>query len=285
MLVPTADLLYAARDVGYAIGAFNVYNLEGVKAVVGAAEAQDSPVILQVHPKALSHGGQPFVALCIAAARQARIPAAVQLDHSSSPEAIRLALEAGISSIMADGSHMDYEDNLAFTSEMRELAHRHKAAVEGELGRISGTEDGLTLDEYEARMTDPKQAAAFVDGTGVDALAVCIGNVHGPYPAEPQLDFDRLRHIGEQVAVPLVLHGASGLPDAMIRRSVELGICKFNVNTELRQAYLKAMRACLDSPEPFDLLDVMQGAIVAMQTVASAKIALFGSRNVAGSPL
>lgn len=277
MLISTAALLNTARQDGYAIGAFNVYNLEGVRAVVTAAESERSPVMLQIHLKALAHGGSPLVALCLEASRRTAVPMAVHLDHSTSPEAIRTALAAGVSSVMADGSHLDYAQNIAFTQEMTALAHTLDAAVEAELGRISGTEDGLTIADVEARMTDPQRAVDFVAQTGVDALAVCIGNVHGHYPGEPRLDFDRLAAIQERVTIPLVLHGTSGLPDGMIRRSIELGVCKFNVNTEVRVAYLEAVKERLNGPKPADLLDVMQEAIMAMQTVITAKLRLFGS--------
>jgi tagatose 1,6-diphosphate aldolase GatY/KbaY len=276
MLAPTADLLQQASKDGYAIGAFNVYNLEGVQAVVQAAEAERSPVMLQLHPKALEHGGAPLVALCLKAAEDAAIPMAVHLDHSTSRAAIRSALAGGVSSVMADGSHLDYAENVAFTRAMTELAHAQNAAVEAELGRISGTEDGLTVADVEARMTNPDQAVDFVAQTGVDALAVCIGNVHGAYPGDPRLDFARLAAIRERVSVPLVLHGTSGLPDTMIARAVELGVCKFNVNTEIRTAYLGAVRERLNAP-PVDLLDVMASAIAAMRTVIAGKLRLFGS--------
>ncbi len=277
MLQSTSELLEKAQDGNYAIGAFNVYNLEGAMAVVAAAGAERSPAMLQIHPHALKHGGPPLVSLCVSAAREAAVPMAVHLDHSTSPEDIRAALAAGVSSVMADGSHLPYADNVAFTREMVELAHARGAAVEAELGRLTGTEDGLTVPEYEERLTDPAQAADFVAQTKVDALAVCIGNVHGPYPDEPHLDFDRLAAIQDTVSVPLVLHGTSGLPDSMIHRAVELGVCKFNVNTEVRQAYLQALKENLTSPEPPDLLPLMQDAISAMKAVIAAKLHLFGS--------
>jgi len=272
-------MLATARDGGYAIGAFNVYNLEGVQAVIGAAEAAHSPVMLQIHPTALAHGGTPLIALCLEAGREAAVSVAVHLDHSTSPAAIRTALAAGISSIMADGSSLDYAANVDFTRDMTALAHAAGAAVEAELGRISGTEDGLTVADIEARMTDSDQAAAFVAATGVDALAVCIGNVHGHYPGEPHLDLDRLAAIGERVQVPLVLHGTSGLPDAMIGQLVARGVCKFNVNTEVRMAYLDAVKTRFGEPPPPDLLDIMQRAVEAMQTVIRAKLAVFRSEN------
>ncbi len=281
MLAPTVELLAAAEAGGYALGAFNVYNLEGVQAVAAAAEATRSPALLQIHPEALAHGGSPLVALCLEAARAATVPLAVHLDHSTSAGAIRAALAAGVSSVMADGSHLEYAANVAFTREMTALAHAQNAAVEAELGRLSGTEDGLTVADRDARMTDPDQAAGFVAETGIDALAVCIGNVHGPYPGEPRLDFDRLAAIRARVSVPLVLHGTSGLPDALIRRAVALGVRKFNVNTEVRRAYLDAIGAHLAAQPSADLLEVMARAIAAMQTVIKSKLALFGSTNQA----
>ena len=278
MLISTTDLLHAAAAGGYAIGAFNVYNLEGALAVVAAAEAERSPAILQVHPQALRHGGAPLLALCLEAARGAGVPVAVHLDHSSSSDDIRFALDAGISSVMADGSHLPYEQNIAFTSTMAALAHRRAAAVEAELGRLTGTEDGLTVPKYESRLTDPAQAAEFVARTGVDALAVCIGNVHGHYRGEPKLDFERLAALRSAVPVPLVLHGASGLPALMVRHAIELGVSKLNVNTELRDAYLGALAA----GSRRDLVDLMRDAVDAMRAVVAAKLRLFGSAGKAG---
>lgn len=277
MLTSTKHLLETAQTGGYAIGAFNVYNLEGVTAVLRAATHENSPVILQIHPKALAYGGPGLVALCLAAGEEASVPVSVHLDHSSSEAAIQQALAAGISSVMADGSHHDYAGNVAFTRQMTELAHRFDRAVEAELGRIGGTEDGLTVAEWEARLTQPDQAAEFVAQTHIDALAVCIGNVHGKYHQPPNLDFARLAAIREQVDIPLVLHGTSGLPDEMIVRSIELGVCKFNVNTEVRNTFVTAMKEATSPPHPPDLLIVMEAAIEAMTAVITQKLRLFGS--------
>jgi tagatose 1,6-diphosphate aldolase GatY/KbaY len=277
MLTATSTLLRAAQSGGYALGAFNVYNLEGVRAVVSAAQAARSPALLQLHPAALAHGGQPLLALCLAAAGSAAVPMAVHLDHAGSAEAIGSALAAGCSSVMADGSQLPYAENVAFSAAMAELAHAHGAAIEAELGRLSGSEDGLTVAEYQALLTDPNEAAAFVAHTQVDALAVCVGNVHGRYPGEPQLDFERLAAIQRAVPLPLVLHGASGLPEAQVRRAITLGVCKFNVNTEVREAYLAALHTRLAQGASADLLDLMQAAVAAMQAVVEQKLRLFGS--------
>lgn len=282
MLASTIDLLRAAEAGDYAIGAFNVYNLEGVKAVVQAAEAERSPAMLALHPVPLQHGGQALVALCLAAADEATVPISVHLDHSTSAGDIANALQRGLRSVMADGTHLSYKDNLRFSREMAALAHSHGAVIEAELGKLSGTEDGLSVSELEAKMTDPQQAGAFVREAGIDAFAVCIGNVHGRYRGEPALDFARLAAIRKQVNVPLVLHGASGLPAGMIQQAITLGVRKFNVNTEVREAYLSTLKARLNEPKMPDLVDVMQSAIAAMRHVVAGKMQLFGSSRWEG---
>ncbi|MBM3933438.1 MAG: class II fructose-bisphosphate aldolase [SAR202 cluster bacterium] len=277
MLTPTHKLLRAADAAGYAVGAFNVYNLEGVLAVVAAAEAERSPAMLQVHPSSLAHGGKALVAMCVAAAQNARVPMSVHLDHSSSAADIGSALEAGMPSVMADGSHLEYAANVAFTKEMAALVHARGGSVEAELGRLTGTEDDMTTPENLSKLTDPAQAARFVIDTGIDALAVCIGNVHGKYRGEPSLDFDRLGAIRAATPVPLVLHGASGLPEGMIARSIKLRARKFNVNTEVREAYVASLRNSVGGKESPDLLKLMKGAVEAMQEVVAGKIRMFGS--------
>lgn len=281
MIASTRELLETARRNAYAIGAFNVYNLEGVKAVIIAAETNHSPAVLQLHPSALKYGQSMLVSMCLEAARSATVPISVHLDHSTSEDDIQNVLNAGVKSIMADGSPMEYKENLAFTRKMTELSHRHNAIVEAEIGRISGTEDGLTIAEKEAKMTDPDQAVEFVKQTNVDALAVTIGNVHGEYKSPPRLDFDRLAKIRSLIDIPLVLHGASGLPDWMIERSIQLGVCKFNVNTEVRQAYMESLKDELCSKGPQDLLDITSSSIRAMEEVITGKLQLFGSANKA----
>lgn len=276
MLSPTISLLRAATDGTYGLGAFNVYNLEGVRAVLAAAETNRSPVILQIHPSALKQGGAALISLCLMAAQEASVPISVHLDHSRSKDEIRAALQAGLTSIMADGSHLPYDENVDFTREMVSLVHEHGGTVEAELGRLTGTEDDVTVQEYEANLTAPEQARGFIIETGADALAICIGNVHGRYRGSPRLDLDRLAAIRAAVSVPLVLHGASGLGESLVRRSIELGICKFNVNTEVRAAYLDALREGLGTHST-DLLDLLERAIDAMKDAVSAKLQLFGS--------
>ncbi|MEG4958695.1 MULTISPECIES: class II fructose-bisphosphate aldolase [unclassified Microcoleus] len=276
MLASTSELLNTALRNGYAIGAFNVYNLEGIKAVINAAEGLHSPAILQLHPSVLQYGKSPLVALSMEAARKSLVPIAVHLDRSTSEKDIHLALAAGIKSIMADGSFLPYEQNLIFSREMTKLSHANGAAVEAEIGRISGREDGLTIDEKAAKMTDPVAAVEFIKETKVDFLAVTIGNVHGKYFSEPKLDFPRLAKIRAAVSVPLVLHGSRGLPDSMIHQCIKFGVSKFNVNTEVREAYMDVLKSSISEAHP-DLLEIMEKAIDAMRWVISDKLQLFGS--------
>jgi tagatose 1,6-diphosphate aldolase GatY/KbaY len=246
-----------------------------------AAEELKSPVILQILPSALALGGRPLVSLCLEMARSAEVPVAVHLDHCSSRETISFALECGVTSVMADGSALGFEDNIAFTRDIvnESKAHHGRATVEAELGKLSGTEDGITLDEREACMTSPNQAREFVEKTGIDALAVCIGNVHGRYRGDPNLDFDRLVIIADKVAIPLVLHGTSGLPDEMITRSIKLGVSKFNVNTEVRNVYLDTLKNVFAENEKRELIQVMQQSIESMKEPVRSKIILFCSKD------
>ena len=277
MLVGTQEILNQAVEGGFAVGAFNVYNLEGAKAVVQAAEQEHLPVIIQIHPTSILTDSKTLPALCLAAAKEATVLVSVHLDHSDSEDAIRASLIAGIRSVMADGSSLEFDRNVIFTRQCVKNVHSVGGFVEGELGRLSGTEDGLTIPEYEARYTNPEQASEFCIETGLDALAICIGNVHGKYLREPELDFGRLSSIRDAVSVPLVLHGGSGLPESMVRRSIELGVRKLNVNTELRNAYLGSLRDSLSLNTP-EITNVMDNAVEAMTSVVVEKIRQFAGR-------
>ncbi|VAI84956.1 unnamed protein product [Triticum turgidum subsp. durum] len=276
----TKELLLNAEKSGYAVGAFNVYNLEGIEAVIAAAEAEESPAILQVHPSSLKQGGVPLVACCIAAAERASVPITVHYDHGADKHDLLGALEMGFDSVMVDGSHLTLEENILYTKNISSLAHAKGMLVEAELGRLSGTEDGLTVEEYEARFTDIAQAEQFIDETGIDALAVCIGNVHGKYPPSgPNLRLDllkELRALTMKKGVSLVLHGASGLPHELVKECIDLGARKFNVNTEVRNSYLQSLK----KPEK-DLVQVMESAKEAMKAVVAEKMRLFGSAGKA----
>ncbi|KAI3515631.1 hypothetical protein L1887_14532 [Cichorium endivia] len=271
----TKDLLSDAEKGGYAIGAFNVYNLEGIEAVIAAAEEQNSPAILQIHPSALKQGGKPLVACCISAAEQATVPITVHFDHGSSKQELMEVLELGVDSVMVDGSHLLFKENISYTKYISSLAHTKGMMVEAELGRLSGTEDDLTVQDYEAKLTDVNQTQEFIDETGIDSLAVCIGNVHGKYPASgPKLRLQLLKDLYDLASkngVFLVLHGASGLPKELVQECIELGVRKFNVNTEVRKAYMDILK----SPQT-DLVHVITAAKEAMKVVVVEKMHLFG---------
>lgn len=279
-LSSTKELLLNAERGGYAVGAFNVYNMEGAEAVVAAAEEENSPAILQIHPSALKQGGIPLVACCVSAAEQANVPITVHFDHGTSKQELVEALDLGFDSLMVDGSHLSLKDNIAYTKYISLLAHSKNMLVEAELGRLSGTEDDLTVEDYEARLTDVNQAEEFIDETGIDALAVCIGNVHGKYPASgPNLRLDLLKDLhalSSKKGVFLVLHGASGLSEELIKASIQRGVTKFNVNTEVRKAYMNS----LSNPKK-DLVHVMASAKEAMKAVVAEKMRLFGSSGKA----
>ncbi|KAG2605090.1 hypothetical protein PVAP13_4NG115400 [Panicum virgatum] len=278
--ISTKQLLLNAEKGGYAIGAFNVYNLEGVEAVVAAAEAENSPAILQIHPSALKQGGVPLVVSCIAAAEQSSVPITVHYDHGTSKSDLLQALEMGFDSVMVDGSHLTLGENILYTKIVSSLAHAKGLLVEAELGRLSGSEDGLTVEEYEARFTDVAQAEGFIDETSIDALAVCIGNVHGKYPPSgPNLKLDLLKDLRAltlKKGVSLVLHGASGLPHELVQECIDLGVRKFNVNTEVRNSYLESLKK-----SGKDLIQVMSSAKEAMKAVVAEKLHLFGSAGKA----
>lgn len=279
-LSSTKEILNNAENGGYAVGAFNVYNMEGVQAVVSAAEEELSPAILQIHPGALKQGGIPLVACCISAAERARVPITVHFDHGTSKQDLVEALELGFSSVMVDGSNLSFDENAAYTKFISLLAHSKDMLVEAELGRLSGTEDDLTVEEYEAKLTDVDMAEKFIDETGIDALAVCIGNVHGKYPASgPNLRLDLLKELHAlslKKGVFLVLHGASGLGEELVKECINLGVRKFNVNTEVRKAYMDS----LITPKT-DLVHVMASAKEAMKAVVAEKMHLFGSAGKA----
>ncbi|MCO5612204.1 hypothetical protein L7F22_066466 [Adiantum nelumboides] len=270
------EILLEAAKGNYAVGAFNVYNLEAILAVVAAAESELSSAILQIHPSALCHGKGALVAACISAAKASKVPIAVHLDHGVDEQEIMAAMDMGFDSIMIDCSHLPFQENLECTRRITEAAHLRNVFVEAELGRLSGTEDGLTVEEYEEKLTDPAQADEFLRETKVDALAVCIGNVHGKYPKDgPRLKLDLLQTLGEVMSkygTFLVLHGASGLPTDIIKECIKSGVRKFNVNTEVRSAYVTALK----EPKK-DLLDTMSAAEEAMKMVITEKLKIFSS--------
>jgi len=280
MLAKTIDLVRQARSKGVSVGAFNTYTIELTRAIVAAAEKLGVPVILQLGVQAIQAGGEPLAMATLAAARVASVPIAVHLDHCSDIGLIEQCFVWGFSSALADSSRLSLAENIAFTRQAVDLAYRHQAVIEAELGYLAGTEDGVTVEEVESSLTDPAQAHKFIAETGAALLAVSIGNVHGYVPQPPPLDFERLAQIAATVNVPLVLHGASGIVKEDIQHAIRLGIAKLNVNTEVRTAFLKAIAAwgVRVGPEPDlrkkgqDLLDLMQEAMHAAESVVTSTL-------------
>lgn len=247
-LVNSRELLLDAQRHGYAVGAFNVENMEMMQAVVAAAEAERAPVMLQTTPSTLRYADTAiFAAMARAIAEKAAIPVAIHLDHGDSFGLCRQAAEDGYTSIMIDGSKLPLEENIALSRKVVEMsaALPGNPAVEAELGKLGGKEDDLEVRPGEDIYTDPDDAVRFVAETGIDALAVAIGTAHGFYKGKPKLAFDRLAQLREAVSVPLVLHGSSGVPDGDVVRAISLGVCKVNFATELRVVYTQSVRETL----------------------------------------
>ena len=252
MLVTTKEMLLKAQEGNYAVGAFNVENMEMVMAVIAAAEELNAPVIMQTTPSTVKYAGLDYYLANVAtAAKNAKVPVAMHLDHGSSFSLAMQALRQGYTSIMIDGSHSVFEENIAITKSVVDACKPSNIPVEAELGKVGGKEDDL--DGGDGGYTDPKEALEFVQKTGVNSLAVAIGTAHGVYKGEPKLDLDRLVEIRKVVDVPLVLHGASGLSEEAVKESIKRGICKVNFATELRIAYTDGVKELLEEkPETID---------------------------------
>ena len=251
-LATTEEMLKRAQKGGYAVGAFNVENMEMAQAVIQAAVEMRAPVMIQTTPSTVKYAGlHLYYANVAALAQKAPVPVALHLDHGSSFELAMQAIRAGYTSIMIDGSHRVFEENIALTRRVVEAAAPNGLPVEAELGKVGGKEDDL--DGGSGGYTVPEEAAEFVRRTGVSSLAVAIGTAHGVYKGTPKLDVERLKEIRKLVEIPLVLHGASGLSDESVQECIREGICKVNFATELRIAYSDGVKAVLaENPDVFD---------------------------------
>lgn len=236
-LVTSREMMEQARRDGYAIGAFNVDSLEAAEAVVDAAEALRSPAIVAVGQGLLRQSRLPAIAAMLRALTEgAKVPLALHLDHGTSFDQAVRCMHQGFTSVMVDGSHLSFEENIRLVASTVAVARPLSIPVEGELGQVGGVEDLLVVDEAKAGLTDPEMVVPFVEQTGLTSLAVAIGTAHGLYKGEPKIRFDLLEQIAARTSVLLVLHGGSGLADEIIRRAISLGISKINVATELRIA-------------------------------------------------
>lgn len=305
MLVTNKQLLTEASTRGYAVGAFNIQNLETLSAIADASTEEQSPVIVAVTPSTIEYAGMKYLSAMVKiAAESVLTPMSLHLDHGKDLSLISRCISAGFTSVMIDGSHLDSEENIALTKQVTGLAHSKGISVEGEIGRLAGVEEA-TVEEKDAILTEPETAKEFVKRTGVDALAVALGTSHGAYKfkGEPRLDFKRLRIIRQEVEVPLVLHGASGvpswvvekatkygaelgeakgIPDDHVKKAISLGVAKVNIDTDLRLAFLGAIREVLaSSPKEFDPRKILGSAKGAMKEVIKGKMRLFGSSGKA----
>ncbi len=282
-LVPAKELLEAAEKGNYAIGAFNCNNMEIIQAIVEAAEEENAPVIVQASQGAIKYAGLEYItALTKIAAENTKVPVALNLDHGTSFEQVVRCIRYGFTAVMIDGSAHPLQENIAITKKVVDVARAVGVSVEAELGKIGGTEDDITVDEREATFTDPQEAKEFVEATNVDALAVAIGTAHGVYKGEPKLDFERLREIRSLINTPIVLHGSSGVPDEAISKAISLGVRKINIDTNLREAFVKKARQVMEEkPNEIDPRKILGPAREAMKEVIKEKIRLFGSSGKA----
>jgi fructose-bisphosphate aldolase class II len=282
-LVSMNEFLPRAKAEKFAVGQFNLNNLEFAQAIVEAAMEEKSPFIFGVSEGALRYMGIEFtVALAEAAAKKSGLPIALHLDHGSSFEVAMKCIRAGFTSVMFDGSHYPFEENVRLTKEIVKAAHAMGVSVEGELGTIGGVEDDVSVDEADAMLAKPEEAIRFYEETGVDALAIAVGTAHGMYTKEPNIRHDIVQEVSRAIPVPLVLHGGSGVPDAEIRKAIESGIAKINVNTENQVACTAAVREVLAKDENvIDPRKYLGPAKKAMVEVVRSKIRLFGSSNKA----
>ncbi len=262
-LVTMKTLLKQAQEKNIGYGAFSVGNMEMIRGAVRAAEEENTPIILQIAEVRLAHSPLHLMGpMMLSAARKAKVDIAVHLDHGLTLETVKQALDMGFTSVMLDASALPFGENIEKTKQAVSLARDHGATVEAELGLVGGSEDGKS--DHGIRCTDPEDAAVFCRKTGVDALAVAIGNAHGNYPSAPNLAFDVLRAIREKVETPLVLHGGSGISDTDFQRAISLGIRKVNIatasfNSLTRQA--AAYLAKTDKPDYFGLNEAMEQGV------------------------
>ncbi|MBI4321358.1 MAG: class II fructose-1,6-bisphosphate aldolase [Chloroflexi bacterium] len=304
VLVSSREILQAAKRDGYAVGAFNTSNLEVTQAIVEAAVDKRSPVIVSTSPSAIKYAGISHIRDVIRSfADEASVPVALHLDHGLDVDTVVECIEHGWTSVMIDASRLPFAENVAMTRQVIDIAHDAGVSVEAELGRLVGIEDAVSVDGREASLTDPSEAATFVEETGCDVLAVAVGTSHGAYKfkGEPRLDFARLREIAQAIPIALALHGASGVaraslekalqygagaklakgagvPDEAIMEAIRLGIQKINIDTDLRLAFVGALREVLATqPDEIDLRKLLAPGRQAVKFVVSYKMELFGS--------
>ncbi|MGC4377316.1 class II fructose-1,6-bisphosphate aldolase [Fictibacillus sp. Mic-4] len=285
-LVSMKEMLEKAKAEGYAVGQFNINNLEFTQAILQAAQEENAPVILGVSEGAARYmGGFKLVVGMVKALMEeykVTVPVAIHLDHGSSFEKCVEAMYAGFTSVMIDGSHYPLEENIALTKRVVDVAHTLGVSVEAELGRIGGQEDDLVVEDAEAMYAIPSECDQLVRETGVDCFAPALGSVHGPYKGEPNLGFDRMKEVMELTGVPLVLHGGTGIPTKDIQKAISLGTAKINVNTENQIASFNTVREYIAAnPDKYDPRKYLGAARETIKETVKGKIREFGSSNKA----
>ncbi len=282
-LINPINFIEKARENGVAVASFNIHNLETVQAVAEGAAEENCPVIIQTTPGTLKHAGIEYIAAIVKTASEMySVPMALHLDHCTSFDTIVKCIRNGYTSVMIDTAHLPYDENVEMVRKVAEIAHAAGVAVEGELGRIGGVEDELSVDDRTASFTVPSEAVDFVEKTGIDMLAIAIGTAHGEYKGVPNLDMERLSKIRSVIDIPLILHGASGVPDDQIRESIKRGIAKINIATELKIPMAQAIKDCFAaSPKENDPRKYMGSAKNAVKEVVRQKIRLCGGTDLA----
>lgn len=281
MLINTKEMLLQAQQKGYAIPAFNIHNLETIQTVVETANHLNSPVILAATPGTIKYaGGANLLAITEAMSKSVNVPITFHLDHHEKVEEIKALIELGCRSVMIDASKHPLEENIEIVRDVVKFAKKYGATVEAELGKLGGREDDLVVSEADTFFTDPKEAEIFVRETGIDSLAVAIGTAHGMYKSTPKLDFERLAQIRKVIEVPLVLHGASGVPKEMVQEAIRLGICKVNVATELKNIFSDSLKHYfIEHPEETDPRYYFLPAKQKMGELVTEKIIMCGSNQ------
>ncbi|MFS8652175.1 MAG: class II fructose-bisphosphate aldolase [Caldibacillus sp.] len=279
-LVSMTEMLQKAKEGKYAVGQFNVNNLEYAQAILQAAQEKKSPVIIGVSEGAGRYmGGYKVVVAMVKALMDEyniTVPVAIHLDHGSSFEQCAKAIHAGFTSVMIDASAKPFEENVALTQKVVELAHLHGVSVEAELGIVGGQEDDVV--GKEIIYADPQECKELVERTGIDCLAPALGSVHGPYKGEPKLGFKEMEEISNLTGVPLVLHGGTGIPLKDIQKAISLGTAKINVNTENQMAQTKVVRQVLaENPELYDPRKYLGPGREAIKETVMQKMEEFGS--------
>ena len=284
-LAKLSELLSSVKDNSYAIGSFNVSNMEMAMGAIKAAEKMQAPIIIQIAEGRLRYSPLEILGpIMMAAAKNTTVPIAVHLDHGGTMETIKLALELGFTSVMFDGSKYPLEENIARTKEVIALAKSYGADVEAEIGRVGGAEGDYKA--VDIALTSVEEAKCFAEETKVDALAVAIGTAHGNYKETPKLRIDRLKEIAAEVSCPLVLHGGTGIPEDMIKKAISLGVAKINVNTECQLSFADATRKYVEAGKDlegkgFDPRKLLAPGCEAIKETVREKINLFGSAGKA----